>query len=107
MWLSSKVCQSCGFVPDKLREELEQIEWEFEINKNEIIRIKKNWNNSKAQHKRFQNKLKEENKVLLKALELACYDMTRSLFPNKWQQMIPTMVEQYKEDAKEILKSEN
>lgn len=45
--------------------------------------------------------------LLEKALELACYDMTRSLFPNKWQQMIPTMVEQYKEDAKEIFKSEN
>lgn len=49
-------------------------------------------------------KIKDEQiKELTKALELACYDMTRSLFPNKWQEMIPTMVEQYKEDAKEIL----
>lgn len=52
-------------------------------------------------------KIKDEQiKELTKALELACYDMTRAIFPNKWQQMIPTMVEQYKEDAKEILKSE-
>lgn len=47
--------------------------------------------------------LEEQLKLTEKALELACYDMTRSLFPNKWQLMIPTMIEQYKEDAKEIL----
>ena len=103
----AKICKSCGYVPEHLCDEIKELEYKLKVAENENIRIKKNWNNSKAQHKRFQNKLKEENKVLLKALELACYDMTRSLFPNKWQQMIPTMIEQYKEDAKEIFKSEN
>lgn len=87
-------------------QENEQLEQELEMYKNEIVRLKRNWTNSNAQHKRHKNKLKEDNKALIKALELACYDMTRSLFPNKWQLMIPTMIEQYKEDAKEILKSE-
>lgn len=49
----------------------------------------------------------EQIKELTKALELACYDMTKQLFPYQWQELVPNMVKQYKEDAKEILKSEN
>ena len=102
----AKVCKLCGYVPENLCNEIKELEYKLKVAENENKRIKRNWTNSNAQHKRYKRKLIEENKILLKSLELACYDMTRAIFPNKWQQMIPTMVEQYKEDAKEILKSE-
>lgn len=48
----------------------------------------------------------EQIKELTKALELACYDMTKQLFPYQRQELVPNMVKQYKEDAKEMLENE-
>lgn len=73
----------------------------------ELTRLKKNWNNSKSQYKRFLANAKNENQTLEKALELACEQIwAMSIWENTKEEVIQDSIEFFKDKAKEIMKSE-
>ena len=56
----AKVCKLCGYVPENLCNEIKELEYKLKVAENENKRIKRNWTNSNAQHKRYKRKLIEE-----------------------------------------------